>query len=74
MKKEIEILNCVESKLKYLINESALIINDGASRGGEEGLKKLERGLEEFSIATIKMQALQKVKNQLINTETKDED
>jgi ethanolamine utilization protein EutA (predicted chaperonin) len=74
MKREIEVLNCAESKLKHLINESALIINDGASRGGEEGLQKLERGLEEFAIATIKMQALQNVKNQLIKTEEKNED
>jgi hypothetical protein len=74
MKKEIEVLNCVESKLTHLINQSALVINDGASKGGEEGLEKLERGLEEFSMATIKMQALQNVKSQLMKTEEKDED
>lgn len=74
MKREIEVLNCAESKLKCIINEAALIINDGASRGGEEGLEKLERGLEEFAIATIKMQALQNVKSQLTKTEEQNED
>lgn len=74
MKREIEVLNCAESKLKFIINEAALIINDGASRGGEEGLEKLERGLEEFAIATIKMQALQNVRSQLTKTEEQNED